>query len=364
MRNLFFLFFALFLQGCAKQQSLSSVPEDKIDFDQLERIPLNEISDSLLGGKKYILLDMHDEELLFGAIHKVLCKNNRIYILDRKFNKLVVFDMKGQGIGKVGTFGQGPGEYLDIADFDVAEDGKIYCIDGQLDKLFSYSPDLIFLSATSLPFDADILQTLETGFLFGLSSWNHKKGKGSKVVLVDEEINILKEYLQYDDFFDPNYWLSFYQFVKTESHIVYNQPIDNHVYLFNHSGELEKSINIDFGDKNVLDEDKKDIERNIEKFDNYCLLRDFVVVTDRMIGGALWDGRQHKVFLHDMENMKCYNSEVVLDSDMSWGTGYSNGNWITYIDPDSDLSKYKSLPDSVRHHLGKEGFVLCLQILH
>ena len=90
MRNLFFLFFALFLQGCAKQQSLSSVPEDKIDFDQLERIPLNEISDSLLGGKKYILLDMHDEELLFGAIHKVLCKNNRIYILDRKFNKLIV----------------------------------------------------------------------------------------------------------------------------------------------------------------------------------------------------------------------------------------------------------------------------------
>ena len=45
MKNLFFLFFVLFLQGCAKQRNFSDIPEDKINFDQIERISLNGIPD-------------------------------------------------------------------------------------------------------------------------------------------------------------------------------------------------------------------------------------------------------------------------------------------------------------------------------
>lgn len=114
----------------------------------------------------------------------------------------------------------------------------------------------------------------------------------------------------------------------------------------------------------VPNEDKKDIECNMNKFDNYCLLRDFVVVTDYVIAGALWEKRNHIAFIYDKNNNICYHSDRLLDTDTSWATGYSDVNWITYIDSNADLSKYNSLPDSVMNHLNKEGFVLCLQALH
>lgn len=241
MKNILsILLLFIFLQGCKKENvSNSSFSEETIDFTQVEKVPLNNIPDSLLGKKHYILLEETNEKVLFGNIHKILCKNNHIYILDKKMNKLVIYDMAGYGIGLVGQFGQGPEEYLDIADFDVDKDGSIYCIDGRQDKLFSYSPDLRVSSVVPLPFEVDILQITDNGFLFGLSQWNHKECKGSKIVLVDKQMKIQKMFLEYDEYFDPAYWISFYQFVAMNDYIVYNQPIDNHIYLFNPSGKLE-----------------------------------------------------------------------------------------------------------------------------
>ena len=115
-----------------------------------------------------------------------------------------------------------------------------------------------------LPFIFEIIQCLDNGnFIFGLSSWNDGINKGDKIVITDQNFNVLQSYLKYDEFIDETYWISDYRFLQTDSHVIYNRPIDNNVYLFSLDGVLQKIYRFDFGRNNVPNDDKKDVEANL-----------------------------------------------------------------------------------------------------
>lgn len=82
---------------------------DKVDVEQI--IPLETSSKSLI-----------------VDINKVIINNNNIYILDTRNYNLIVFDQNGKFIQKIGTIGKGPGEYIEIRDFDISN-GFIYTLD-------------------------------------------------------------------------------------------------------------------------------------------------------------------------------------------------------------------------------------------
>ena len=350
--------------GCKERQvSESIVPEIQINFPQCIQKKWDEIPDSLLGEKKYVLLDTTQIECDFGEMSKVVIRHDRIYILDEYLKKLVVYDTNGKGIGQVGRKGQGPEEYLNICDFDVASDGDIFFIDGRLDRLFCFGKDLCFKYRKDLPFEADIVSVLDNGdFLFGLSSWNTGKYKQCKVVRTDANLNVDKIYLKYDAFFDPTYWISNYSFIRSADCISYNQPIDNHIYLFDETGVLSKCINFDFGNQNVPNDCKKDIEKHLSSFDRYCLLKNFVAITDRIIAGTFWIRRMTVPFVFDRSNNICYLSEPKENYEHSCMAGYSNSLWITCLEPDMGIQEF--VPDSVLRHVEKGGFVLGMQPLY
>lgn len=185
-----------------------------------------------------------------------------------------------------GRRGQGPDEYLDIADFDVTSDGSVYFIDGRLDKLFCFNDQLEFCKAYSLPFEADIISVLDEGFLFGLSSWNKGFGENNKIMRTDMELNVLNTCLEYDENTDPSFWISSYSFVCTPDFISYNQPIDNCIYLFDYKGNIQECIDFDFASENVPNEVKKNVEKYWDSFGDYCMLKNYTVVTKRVIAGS------------------------------------------------------------------------------
>ncbi len=351
------------LEGCKKQQTLESViPERVIDFSQCIQKSWEELPDSLFGKKEYILLDTTHAECDFGEMSKVIIRNDRIYILDAHLKKLVVYNMQGKGIGQVGKRGQGPEEYLDISDFDVSANGDIYFIDGRLDKLFCFGRDLRFSYRKELPFEADVVSVLDTGgFLFGLSSWNKGACEGYKIVRTDEALKVNRTYLEYDEYVDPTYWISTYTFIRSADCLSYNQPIDNHIYVFDEAGVPIECIRFDFADRNVPDEYKKDIEKYLPSFDQCYLLKNFVVVTEHIIAGALWINRQTVPFVFDLAQDICYLSDPKEDYDHSYMAGYSGSRWITYIEP--DMEQQEVIPDSVSEYVEKGGFVLGLQLL-
>lgn len=350
------------LCGCHSATTNSSGFEEcRIDFSECEQLHWSELPDSILGKKQYIVLDTTNAECDFRQMSKVLLDDRYIYILDAYLKKLVVYDYEGNGIARIGNRGEGPQEYLDISDFDVAPDGTLYFIDGQLNKLFCFDKEFRFLYNKPLPFETDVLTVVDKGILWGLSSWNKKECEGYKVVRTDRDIHVTDSLLTYDEYVDPSFWISYYSFIRSRDNISYNQPIDNHIYLFDNLGQLKSCIYIDFGKQNVPDEVKKDVETNLAFFDRYCMLKNYTVVTDKVIAGTLLKANKTVPFILDRIGNRCYYDTPREDLDNSRTAGFSNSFWISYYEPDTEIDE--ELPDSVLHNLENGCFILCLQTL-
>lgn len=343
------------------KQDYTNIKTSTINYVNCNIKPLDEIPLELLGEKEYVLLDNNNPDCFLNFISKVITNNNYIFILDPNLYKIAVFDNKGKAITTIGKRGQGPEEYLSITDFSIDNAGNIYFIDGVLDELFIFDHEFKFKTRKKLPFEVDILHILDNGnILWGLCSWNEKECKGMKTALTDEHLNIIHSAIHYDEYFDPSYMISWYKFIETEEHLIYNQPIDNNIYLFNKDGEFKEIINMNFGDANVPNEHKTEIERNWNKFKDYCLLQHYTVVTENIIAGAFKKRQKTVPFIYDRKNNISYEGEGHNRTIYSVATGYNNSQWITYIENSDKNTEY---PDSVNNHIEKEGMVLCFQHL-
>lgn len=337
--------------GNKKAADSCTSSSETICFDELKKKHLSELFAK--EDAQYILLEGEG----FGRIDKIKVAKDRVYVLDSHMMSLTVHDMGGRLLAKVGTRGQGPQEYVHLTDFDVDSRGRVFVLDGSQNKLLSYTDSYVCTEVFRLPFQADIVAALENdSLLFGLSSWNEGEGKGRKVAKTDRHGAVGKTFLDYDEYTDAGYWISSYLFAEAESGLAYNQTIDNAIYLFSPEGELQSSVQLDFGSENVPDKDKVDIETKLKSYDHYSLIRKVMAVTDAHIIGFLWQHRQKKLFVIDRLSGTCYLSDAVADTDRRLGCGYSRGAVISYLDEESE-----ALPDSVNAFIRDEGMVLAVQ---
>lgn len=338
-----------------------------MDDGDIKKVRLSTIPDSILGNPLYVMVKEKQKELMCQRFDKIAYHDDKFFVLDVSLKKLIVCDKWGNIVSKVGTRGNGPGEYVGIIDFDIDSKGYIYCIDGQLNKLFIYASDLKISKVVDLPFEADAIQVMDNGdMLFGLSSWNKGEGEGYKLMLTDKELKEKCTMLPYDEYKDDNYWISLYSFTKHQGRIIYNQPIDNNVYILNPSKiEHLQSLLFDFGSRNVPDEQKKDIERNLKDFEHYTLLKSPVVATSNYVVGTLLDGRKTRFFVYDIKNQVSYEGEEKEEYDNSQFVGYSEPYVISVINPTVELSEEDTAyPDSVKSHILQEGRVIVLRQLY
>ena len=334
-----------------------------IDYAHAEIKGMSEIPDTLLGDKKYIFLDNGNSDTFVSMITKVAMTDNRIYVLDPKLSKVVVFDSKGKGVGQVGCRGQGKSEYVSITDFCLSDNGDIYLIDGVQKKLLVFDSRLRFKESKMLPFDAEAIKVLQDGnILWGLCPWNLGKCSGKKIAVTDKNLNVMEGLIDFDEYTDPSYIFSFIKIIETDVCLSYNREIDSHIYVFNKNGTLRQVLLFDFGDMDVPDEKKKNIEKNLRDFERYCCLISFAAVTDRIVAGQLKKFGKTVPFIYDRLHNVSYEGEGHDIPTYTTATDYEKSYWITYLDAVTDNRQYV-VPDSVNEYLKNEGMVLCLQKL-
>lgn len=367
MRNTYiYLYCIFFLIFSCKNQNKNdefNVKKEVVHIDQIKRFNdvLEFIPKEFIRNEEFIkLISLHDD-LLFKEINKIKLVNDKIFILDGRLKKLLVFGLDGVSHAKIGKQGNGPNEYIDIADFDIDSEGNIYTIDGRLDKMFIYNSDYYLNKVIPLPFEVDILSITEDGnIMFGLSAWNKGENEGASVIKTDKNLKTLEVLAYYDEFVDNSFWVSHYSFVKTNRNIIYNKPIDNNILMFSKKGELEKVIEIDFGKKNVPLNERKDIERNLMKFDNYNLLKWVTVVDNDFLIGTFWENRETKSFFIDRNKNEMFVSNSTIDRDIGNFAGFDEGSLIKFFIPGSDRSEKTDLPSDVKEHLENGEFALCI----
>ncbi len=106
-----------------KHKSSGELPTINIDVSALKSVMVNKLSD-IYEALEMIGLETRDESVI-QKIDKIEIHDQNIYILDSKGAKaLLVFSIDGKYKYKIGSIGNGPGEYIEPIDFDV-DDSQI-----------------------------------------------------------------------------------------------------------------------------------------------------------------------------------------------------------------------------------------------
>lgn len=87
---------------------------------------------------QYIPLETNDSSLI-GEVSKIICRNHRFYILDKRQNQVLVFGEKGDFITSIHRVGNGPDEYVMDYDMDIDSMGRIYIADVSQQCIVRYS---------------------------------------------------------------------------------------------------------------------------------------------------------------------------------------------------------------------------------
>lgn len=365
-KNIFYILFILYILSSCNPHKETVTFKGKTEIILIDKLirhsDVNEIiPDEFIVEKRYIKLVSRHDDFLFKEINKIRIVNDHIFILDGRLGKLLVFDMNGTSKAKIGMKGNGPNEYIDIADFDVDSEGFIYTIDGRLDKLFVYNPDYSLNSVRLLPFEVDVFSiTEDNNIMFGLSAWNKGENEGASIVIADKNLKTLEVVAYFDEFVDNAFWVSHYSFVKTNNHIVYNKPINNDVLIFTKKGLLENVLEFDFGRKNVPLKERKDVERYLQNYSSYNLLKWITIVHDNYIIGNFWENRETKSFFINRAKNEIFVSKSTIDRDIGNVAGFDETSLIKFIIPGLDRSKDETLPQDVVDHLDNGDFVLCI----
>lgn len=317
--------------GCSSNKHEGN---DVIDIAAFEVKSWAEIPSEVLNMEKIELVNNSgNRDMNLSCVSDCKIWGDRIYILDERMKKLVAFDFTGNAVMSLSRQGRGPGEFLQISYFDIDQEGNIYVVDGNSDKLLLYTHNGDFIREVKPPYEIDLIKVLENDqYLLQLSSWNSGSFAGAQIVLADSGFVKGSELLGYSKNKDDNFWLSGSRFVETQKGIFYHKQIDDHVYLFNKRGEIEKTYFFDFGKAAIPDTYKTDVEKwfNNKELFNHSTLVDFTVIGDQFIYGSMFDKGKRIHFIADRAAKVIYKNEISLMNQYGDFCGSSSDKIIFY----------------------------------
>ena len=301
-KSFWWLSVLLFACGCASETNGGEV---EIPFSKMESLEYGDFPGGVFSAMDFVVLDT-EEGKCFSQIEKAVYRGGNLYIMDWVFRKIFTFDADGHAVAVLSKKGNGPGEYLQISDFDVAENGNIWVLDGQKKQLLEYGADGV-LSSRKPGYDIDNLHCLVNNqFLFRLASWDSSEYAGKELLIADAELNVQNAFVDYGEFVDENFQLPAIGMADDGTDIFYHQPIDDYVYRINLEGGIDSVYYFNFGSRTVPDDARKDIERYLDDFSGYTALAKASCVMPDFVIGGLFDSSALKDFILDRHTGRVY----------------------------------------------------------
>lgn len=206
--------------------------------------------DDYISHIEIIPLETTDEALLQNY-WKVIEHNDKIFILDRS-SGLYVFDNNGKYLSKIGNLGNGPGEYIYIADFQINPftenieileplgKVKVYSIDGEY--LYHYGERYQEVSYFYI-IDEDLVLFSHNSFSPALNLYSRKANS-----VITSFFTLDRDFL----IFRPLMTDAHYYVFNNELYIHYGYM--NEIYRFDNN-ELIPVLQLDFGEHNFRIDD-------------------------------------------------------------------------------------------------------------
>lgn len=335
VRPLFFIScFIVFCTACHREPS--GYAEETIKFHDMDEGAYGDMLEAFMPMADCMILRPETEEYLFSDMDKVVYSGGMFYIMDWVHRKIVAFGEDGMPGYSLSRRGRGPGEYLQISDFDVDTHGNVWVIDGQRDRLLKYTGEGDAMETLDLRYEADFIKVLPSDSLFlALSLWDDSKYRKKTILLADSGLGVKTSAVERDKYSDPDYMLPSQGFTGVEDGVLYHRPVSDRIYRIAGSGRIEKVYHIDFGRRTVPDDVRADVERYRDDLDKYDVLLNSVYADDDIVAGSVLQGHEVRDFIIDRHKTLLY----MQDRTYAWLrlAGISGGRMIYRIVPDSDL---------------------------
>jgi hypothetical protein len=271
----------------------------------------------------FIPLETTDESLI-GNIHKMIIKDSFIYVLDGKSIALLMFDIKGKFISKIGSRGSGPNEYYYLDDFTVLNNKDILILGGNK-RIIHFKSDgtpyktyyTSFFADSIESFNDSLLVLAGSGFDDRVIIWNIKTEK------------VINSFFKYDEKYSATHLKPL---IKYAENIYSQQNFSSLIYKVT----PEQLINywfIDFGERTVTEDKIKEVTikdgpfkgvrmhvlpSSVAYLTRFTETKDFVIFSFQI--DDIREGMPHYVYhskLSDKHKILVYG---VFDDDMSFDT--------------------------------------------
>ena len=155
--------FLLLCTSCVEQKDTTSIKIDLMATDS-DTLYYSSFVDSL----SYIPLETKDD-CLIREITDAILTNQYIFILDTPQQSVWIYSTKGKFIRSLHHQGNGPGEYINLIQFEYdADNRELLLLDGWNKSILRYSPDDKFIDKTVLDiYPSDFKKTAD-GYLLSM----------------------------------------------------------------------------------------------------------------------------------------------------------------------------------------------------
>jgi hypothetical protein len=232
MKILITLLLGLFLlQACNNPKSSLKTDVDEIPVKTVKGFPI--LISQFCSDVSYIRLETNTLNPI-GTIDKIILNRDRIYFLDSKTNKILVFGYDGKFITQTDNIGRGPGEYLNISDFLIdSQNDNIELWDNANKKIMRMDRNGKFLNERPFPLHVDKFCKLSsnTYLYYACNSLNPEffKNESFNAIILDSSNNLISSFLPIKE---TRYLKSGENslFVKYDNGANISVPYDNQLY--------------------------------------------------------------------------------------------------------------------------------------
>lgn len=260
-----FLFF-VFIFSCGTMSMTSDSNEDEamiqvdledyLDHPHKNKVTLSGLLDTLI----YIPLKS-PESLPVGTLTNVKITDSYVGCSDKE-NNLFLFTREGDFISKIGSMGQGPKEYVVIADFSISEkDETVSIYDIMRRKIQVYDIKGEFIKSLSYPEKISTLLQWKDSVYVGYMPWYEDR---ERIAFFNSEMNQTDSYYPERNIGETSeidlFPLS--ELRTTGSTIHFRLPLDNCDYIMGSEAAVIKNTEILLGKYQA----PVDVETNVSKF--------------------------------------------------------------------------------------------------
>ncbi|MEN6619141.1 MAG: 6-bladed beta-propeller, partial [Rikenellaceae bacterium] len=215
---------------------------------------------------KFVILETIAESLI-AEISKIYIKDNYLYILDKKSQKVLIFNDQGKFVRSIKNRGNGPGEYIQLIDFSLDNKGRLVLYSDIPGKIIFYSNTGDFL------YEKKLKETyLSMSIVDELIYFQNLPTKKYTVTMLDlsndKKIKLLKSLPEYNNVFLKGYSIS------SNTNIILTRRFDPLVYSISNDS-VKTLYKIDFG-KSFITKDFLSKYAKSKDFFKKCFDNNFV----------------------------------------------------------------------------------------